>query len=376
LGQKVVTTGMRNCFVQLAFGESPAVANYGSVHITARWRKYDRKRGIVLDDVVGPVVESNRDFAIPRFKLNPAVGAATYEDNGDGSVTVSAKGGNGEYLPGTFAKVGPLSFVPGINGTVQDPSGIRFALPANQLATHNAYLVDRSGDATQIVDVLVQRLDRHECLQLSSLQAGPAGAGMTKVTATVALTNSARCIQDGAASPKSFTKTMDLVAVVGNQVFGLRNAPFLYTTDNTLSFLVPTGFLQNFRHVTVKRLLWGPAFEAGLGLSEESFRTTPVINQATVVSQTKDQIQIALTGTGLKGLLKLLPDSVVLDPQEDSGAILKAPTADLKNLTQMVLKDQAGELFLVNLPAAPSPQTPQIAPVSKGQTTISIPAGG
>lgn len=375
LGQKVVTTGMRNCFVQLAFPEGPEVASYGTVKITTRWKKYDRKRGIVLDEVIGPEVSSgDQGFRIDRFKLNPLVGAAGFDDNGDGSVTVYAKG---IYLAGTFAKVGPLAFVPGTNGTTQDPSEIRFALPANQLATHNAYLVDRSGDATEIVDSHGQRLNEHECLEVSNPQAAPAGAGMTKLTVDVALAQNARCGQAGAGNTFiPYAKTNELIAVVGNQVFGLRNAPFLYTTEKSLSFLVPTGLLQIYRHVTVKRLLWGRAFESGTDLSEERFRTTPVIGQATVVSQTKDAIKIALTGTGLKGLKELLPATACLYPQEDSGAILTAPMADLKDLNQMVLTDKAGELFLVNLPADPSPPAPRIDPVTKGQPAITIPAGG
>lgn len=374
LGQKVVTTGMRNGFVQLAFPELPDVPSYGWVHITTQWMKYDRKRGIVLDVMPDSKAESDREFEIPRFKLNPVVGPVTYEDNADGSVTVSAQG---DFLAGTFAKVGPLIFAPGVNGTVQDPSGIRFTLPAVQLATHNAYLVDRGGDATEIVNVLVQGVyDR--CVVINDVQTVPAGAGMTKMTVSLDLANNAACIQEPQAKPKTaFTKTRDLVAVVGNQVFGLRNSPFVSTSENTLSFLVPTGLLQNFRHVVVKRLLWGSAFEDGKDLGEHSFQTTPAVNQATVVSQTKDQLKVALVGAGLKGLQPLLPPSATLSSQADSGAILTVPKADIKDFTQMVLTDPAGELFLVNLPAAPpSPQAPQIDPVSKGQTKISIPAGG
>lgn len=372
LGQKVVTTGIRNCFVQLAFPERTGEDPMGTLNITTRWRKYDRKRGIVMDEIAGSVVE-NRGLPIPRFNLHPRVGSAGADDNGDGSVTVYSKG---DYLAGTFAKAGPMKFVPGVNGTVQDPSEIRFALPASVLATHTAYLVNRSGDASEIVEVMVSGLKDFECLDIKDARATPAGAGLTKVTVQVALTNSSRCIQENPDHPRPFTKTDDLVAVVGNQVFGLRNAPFLYTTEDSLSFLAPTGLLQMYRHVTVKRLLWGRAFESGIDLSEESFRTTPVVGQATVVSQTKETIQIALTGTGLKGLKELLPASARLNPQEDSGAILTAPMADLKNLKQMVLTDKAGELFLVNLPADTSPAAPKIDPVTKGQPSITIPAGG
>jgi hypothetical protein len=369
LGQKVVSTGMRNCFVQLAFPELPIVPSYGWIRVTTRWRKYDQENGIVLDEIPGSKADSTQPFDIPRFKLNPVVGPATYEDNADGSVTVFAKG---DYLDGTFAKVGPLAFIPGVNGTVQDPSGIRFTLPANQLATHNAYLVDRGGDATEIVDALVQHSNAR-CIAITAIEAGPAGAGMTKVTVTVTLTNSAECVQRNS---KPFTTTKDLVAVVGNQVFGLRNAPFLSAAVDNVSFLVPTGLLQSSRHVTVKRLLWGEAFESGKDLDENTFRTTPIVGQATVVSQTTDQLKIVLIGTGLKGLKPLLPRSAVLDPQEDSGAILTVPMADLKDLKQMVLQDQVGEIFLVSLPAASAAQTPKIATVTKGQTKVSIPAGG
>jgi hypothetical protein len=284
LGQKTVTTGMRNCFVQLAFPELPNVSSYGSVHITTRWRKYDRKKGIVLDEIPGTTAESDRLFDIQRFNLHPEVREASYEDNADGSVTVFAQG---DFLNGTFVKVGQSVFVPGSNA-FQDPAGIRFTLPAIQLATHNGYMVDRGGDDSDLVTVSVQTLTSNDrCLDIPTDGVGvsPAGAGLTKVTVKVSLTNSAACIQQKDSKP--FTTTRNLVAVVANQVFGLRNAPFLYTTGDTVSFLVPTGLLQNSRHVMVKRLLWGPAFESGMDLDEKAFRTTPVISQATVVFQDK-----------------------------------------------------------------------------------------
>jgi hypothetical protein len=61
----------------------------------------------VLDeDVPGSLQVSDQSLDIPRFQLNPPVGNVTYEDNRDGTVTVAAAG----------------SFVPGVNGTVLDPS--------------------------------------------------------------------------------------------------------------------------------------------------------------------------------------------------------------------------------------------------------------
>jgi len=262
LGQKVVTSGMRNCFVQLAFADRQNVPVYGQVKVTTVWKKYDTKRGIVLGEIAGTRVESVQRFDIPRFQLNPVVGPVSYEDNADGTVTVAVGSVGGAFLDGTFAKVGGLAFVPGTNGTVQDPSGIRFALPAILLATHNGYMVDRSGEATEIVDPPVLGLKVAECLQIGAITTSPAGAGLTKVTIPVTITGTATCKPGG-----DVTEGKDLVAVVGNQVFGLRNLPFFSATKDAISFLAPTGLLQNSRHVTVKRLLWGKAFENGTNLA-------------------------------------------------------------------------------------------------------------
>ncbi len=372
LGQKVVTSGMRNCFVQLAFADRENVPVYGQVRVTTVWKKYDTKRGIVLGEIPGTRVESAQTFDIPRFQLTPVLGPVSYEDNADGTVTVAVGSLGGAFLDGTFAKVGGLTFVPGINGTVQDPSGIRFALPAILLATHNGYVVDRSGEATEIVDPPVQGLKVAECLGIGAITTSPAGAGLTKLTIPIAITDSQTCKPGG-----SVTEGKDLVAVVGNQVFGLRNLPFFSATKDAISFMVPTGLLQNSRHVTVKRLLWGKAFENGTNLDENTFRVTPVVGQATVVYQDDKQLQIALMGTGLQGLTKLLPATVTFDPKSDSGAILKVPKADLKGLKQIVLTDPAGELFLVTIPADPTPPTvPQLDAVTKGQASITVPSFG
>lgn len=372
LGQKVVTTGIRNCFVQLAFLDRANVPVYGQVRVTTVWKKYDTKRGIVLGEIPGTRVENSLPFPIQRFQLNPDLGPVSYEDNADGTVTVAVRSMGGAFLDGTFAKVGGLAFVPGANGTVQDPSGIRFALPAILLATHNGYMVDRSGETTEIVDPPVQGLKVGECLHIGDITTSPAGAGLTKVTIPFAIAATEPCKPGG-----YVTEGKDLVAVVGNQVFGLRNLPFFGATKNAISFMAPTGLLQNSRHVTVKRLLWGEAFESGTNLDEKTFRITPVVGQATVVYQDDKQVQIALMGTGLMGLAKLLPATVTFDSQSDSGAILKVAKADLKGLKQIVLTDPAGELFLVTIPADPAPPTtPQLDPVTKGQASITVPSFG
>jgi hypothetical protein len=372
LGQKVVTSGMRNCFVQLAFADPQNLPSYGQVRVTTVWKKYDSKRGIVLGEIPNTRVESVEPLEIPRFDLNPELGPVDYEDNADGTVTVAVGSLGGAFLDGTFAKVGGLAFVPGTNGTVQDPSGIRFALPAILLATHNGYLVDRSGETTTIVNPPALGLKVGECLKIGNITTNPAGAGLTKVTIPIEIPDTTACRPGG-----FVTETKNLVVVVGNQVFGLRNLPFFSATNGEISFLAPTGLLQNSRHVTVKRLLWGVAFENGTNLDEKTFRVTPVVGQATVVYQDDKQLQVALTGTGLMGLTKLLPETATFDPQNDSGAILKVAKADLKGLKQIVLTDPAGELFLVTIPADPSPPTaPQLDPVTKGQATITIPSFG
>jgi hypothetical protein len=367
LGQKVVTSGMRNCFVQLAFADRQNVPVYGQVRVTTVWKKYDTKRGIVLGEIPGTRMESVQTFDIPRFQLNPVLGPVSYEDNADGTVTVAVESIGGAFLDGTFAKVGGFAFVPGAIGTVQDPSGIRFALPTILLATHNGYMVDRSGETTEIVDPPVQTLKLRECLQIGTMATNPAGAGLTKLTIPVTIANNARCRPGG-----EVTEEKDLVAVVGNQVFGLRNLPFFSASGGSISFLVPTGLLQNSRHVAVKRLLWGKGFEEGKNLDESTFHVTPLVGQATVVLQDDKQLKIALTGTGLMGLTKLLPATVTFDPQSDSGAILNVAKADLKGLKQIVLTDAVGELFLVTIPAEPDPTPPQLDPVTKGQQSIAI----
>jgi hypothetical protein len=373
LGQKVVTTGMRNCFVQLVFPELANVPNYGSVSVTTRWRKYDTKRGIVGDEILGTrVTRSSVPDTIERFTLNPVVARASYEDNADGTVTVAVGSQGGAFLDGTFAKVGALAFVPGANGTVQDPSGIRFLLAAIQLATHNGYMVDRSGESTEIVDPrFSQGLNVGECLELGDIKTSPAGAGLTKLTVSVTLPGGQRCAPGGAGA-----SLRELVTVIGNQVFGLHNLPYFSTGDGKIELLVPTGLLQNSRHVIVKRLLWGPAFENGKYLDESTFHVTPVVGVGTVVFQDDKNVQIALTGTGLIGLKALLPPTASLNPQSDSGAILNVAKSALKGLKQIVLTDDAKELFLVTIPAEPSPSAPQLDPVTKGQASITIPAFG
>jgi hypothetical protein len=379
LGQSVITSGMRNCFVQLAFPELPGAPSYGTIKVTTHWKKYDAKHGVVIDEspeharaeaAVGP-------FDIENLSIKPLIRNATYEDNADGTIRVTA---DGDFLSGTFAQVGTSSFVPNVNGTVKDPSGIHFVLPAIQLATHDANMIDRSGEASPMVNIKVATLHKNDaCVSIvvppngKSVEAEPAGAGLTKLTVHIQIANNEKCVSNGG---NADTKGKDLMVVVGNQVFGLRNLPFLTVSDSQLVFLVPTSLVQNSRRVVVKRLLWGPAFEDGADLPD-TFKSTPVVGQATVVAQTKDLLEIALTGTGLGDLKALLPSKLSWVTQKDFGAIFSVAKSDVKDLKQLVLQDTAGELFLVALPAEPAPPAaPALDPVNKGTAKIVIPAGG
>jgi hypothetical protein len=332
LGQRSVQGGPRESFVQLAFPVLARIPSFGTVQVTTLWKHYDRKTGIVdQDPIPGSVSTIPKVFDVLNFDTRPLVGSLEAQDQGDGTLNVTV---SGDYTTGTVVRL----------GTTTIPTtalGVTFNAAAVQLATQPAYLVDRTGQQQELINPLMGAGE--PCLSIpdGGVQTSLSGTTTALVTVRVALSATHKCRITN-------TRGSDLVAVVGNKVFGLRDAPFKSRTDDSLSFVLPVSALQTPQRVTVERLLWGPRLQASADIG---FAPPPVISQAIVVAQSAAELKIALMGSGLSSLVPVSPQGAKLDPLTDAGAILSIPLAQSKGLKQVVLKDRYGELQLVALPA-------------------------
>jgi hypothetical protein len=374
LGRESVRSGMRQVFVQLAFPVPPTAASFGQVRVTTAWHKFDRKKGIVdRDPIKGSVSTYTQPLALQNFNLEPfAQNTPAIEDGGNGSLTVLVLG---NYLNGTAVRVGSTTLLPGIGNVVVDPAGIRFTAPALQLATQKAYLVDRSGVESEIVNPLFGPSEGEPCISIQQVQ--PAFPSVTNVLVTIKLAfkNDSACGQNQGKTGYDATDPQ-LVAVLGGRVFGFRDSPFQSRSADTLSFLVPADALRAAPRVTVVKLLSGPRFVA----SKDVTVKPPVsIDKAVPISQTESELDIALIGSGLTGLTPVAPAGAQLVENTDTGAILKVPAKAAKGLKQLVLRGSSGELLLIAMPdnQATPPQLQPSSGVKVGKaTTITVQGSG
>ena len=148
LGQRVVTAGLRQTFVQLAVPIEADQGCVGSLKIKTYWRRLDRKKN-VLREVIADTVQISDVNPISRIDQTPISSRVTYNDLGAGAVLASVRG---QFLPGTYVRVGNNYYRDGSPGFTSELSRIRFVASAADVAQFGAYLVSRDGKETQIVD--------------------------------------------------------------------------------------------------------------------------------------------------------------------------------------------------------------------------------
>ena len=336
LGQKTVQAGMRMLFAQLAFPLLNNATTFGTVHVITQWRKLNRKKNTLEAPIHSAPVPG--EFAIPRFDQTPQFGSPGLEDNGDGTLTVQVESDG--FAPGTFVRIGSGAIQPGAANALFDSTGIRFTASAALLATHGAFIVDRSGAASEIIDPMVRK-STGKCLTIKSAEAKAVNASTALVTVDVAIDSQAAGCDVGVSQDQ-------LVALVGNRVFGYRDAPMQSVTPN-LTFLAPLDLVRGSPKVEVKRVFFGDPFRNDATIT---FPAPAAIDKALVVSQSDDEVKLALTGSGLAGLKSVVPpsDQVKFDTATDIGAVVSIQRGGLKNVKQIVFESPAGELLMVAAP--------------------------
>ena len=371
LGQKTVQSGTRVLFVQLAFPSQSGAPEFGSVLVTTRWKKLDRKHNIVSSESIeGSEVTMARRFSIPSFDITPGIqGVEGPTDNGDGTVTVRVQSEG--YFAGTFVRIGTNALSAGSPNTLFEPSFISFTVPSISLATHPAYLVDRSGAYHEIRD---PRADAHptpKCLTLGKVEVKPRNSSTAMVTVPWKLDADNGC--------KIMTNSLagiSPIAIIGNRVFGYRDAPMQSVTDNEIAFLAPLDLLRASPYVTVKRALWGPRFEDSTTIPVTG---VPVIDKAVLTSKSATEMRVALIGSFLDGLEAKFPTGSKIESVSSTAAYLLVPLNDVKDAKQAVLQSPSGDLLLVAMPSdiGSGPTLQAHAAIKSGQsTTITVQGSG
>ena len=150
LGQSFVKAGMKQTFVQLSAPLEAAANCFGTIAVKTYWRRIDRKTG-VLKEVIPESFSDVQHIEpeIPIFDLTPLVQQVDYDDLGNGQVRVNVVG---NFLGGTYIRVGNSSYREGSPGFVPELTRIQFVAPVVDVAKHKAFIVSRDGSETEVIN--------------------------------------------------------------------------------------------------------------------------------------------------------------------------------------------------------------------------------
>jgi hypothetical protein len=335
LDREYLDAGTRQTFVQFSLPDiDPTERNGCEAFITVRthWRAMEPKTGLISEDWIEP---RRQTFPLPYFETLPISETVKVTDMGGGNVSVLA---TGRFLPGMIVRVGPQILGPASTGFQLTPDSVEFVASAADLISGGAYLVGRDGHERLLQDGLNDKTRACQIPPAPTYTIEEKGAAVTSLDWVKPATPEApKSAESAAAAPAIFSIALDahpfsdsqtrlkitlnnpphdsgdttggspginpLVTVIGGQVFGLRNAPYLTKPGNQLELLVSTDLLRASDKVVAQRLLGGTqpttSASADLNLGEWP-RTSFAVSGASLIANS-DPLFILVSGSGLDG---------------------------------------------------------------------------
>lgn len=150
LGQQYVQAGMKQTFVQLSFPTPQSGPILGHIHVRTYWRKMKRGTGLLKDVVPNSLNEEASDAPVPVFDMTPNIrgfSPTDIEDLGNGQMLITLMG---NFLGGTYVRVGSTILQAGSPGFTSEYRQIRFVASIADLATKNVSVVTRDGTSVAL----------------------------------------------------------------------------------------------------------------------------------------------------------------------------------------------------------------------------------
>jgi hypothetical protein len=380
LGESVLRNGLRQTFVQLAFPVDRRSACLGKVKVTTRWRRYDPKRGVVGSVIKGSE-QVQSDVEVDNFDLTPDPPIISWTDSGNGLVTTTLAGG---FLPGTHLRLGASILDSGSTNFLYSDSGIQFTVPATQLAAMTPFIVARDGNETELIDVSVG--PKAPSLRPCGSTEQPIPDQGTAAARQTGAASQSKALSITGVKLESFDDANaevdlslqisgqnassfhgeQLLALIGNRVFGLSDSPFMSKGDPSekggamsIQLLAPLALLRAARSIKVKRPFWGKNWEDAKSFDLANITRTDidvdfVPTKVVVASQTEDSAQLAIVGSDLSYVDVLVPDSQSVKHIGATLILVPISAKELKGLKQVLLRDKKGAIALVPLPESSS----------------------
>ncbi len=394
LGEHYVKAGLKQTFVQLSFPSPITAKSFGTIHVRSYWRKFDRNTGILKDVVKGSLIESASDSEIPTFNMKQDTAdfsGANLEDLGNGQMLVTVVG---NFLGGTYVRVGSTLLQAGSTGFTSEYGLIRFIAPIADLATKKTFLVARDGTEAKLL--------------IKEPLGNPSKIRIRKDLVTVKAIDEANSLLTLELDRVQTKPTSPLVLVIGGKVFGYADAPILaqsLSDKTTLSIALPTSFLLSNPEVTVKPLMADDRFcgdpsQSDLCDKVTLFDPSAELERLVLLEQGSSRVKYLLFGRSLDRLSVIqptaLPDSsgpaqtsrpkastttppptarielTDIGSAEDKKTVrLLSVDADLaKTLKQIVFQRNGERPFLVAVPALPSADQPKSDPKFQERVTV------
>ncbi len=319
LNRKFVVSGTRQTFVQFSIPVGSPMKCSGQISIRTGWRKLDPKTGLasdLTDESPATLIE------IPFFDLTPTAQAVDVTDIGGGMVSVRILG---SYNQGLHFRIGSAILDQSTPGFSYSGDRINFIAAAKDIAAFGVIMIGRDGKENPIstaqqppvlppcaVPAAASSITRSypprsitpeapapSTHTLSSDEVGfniaptarvlqtaypvLAASGPDPVSAEFTAKATAKPFSDSQSEvtitlenpPADFSKPgaslNPVVVLVGDQVFGLRNAPFRSRSETSITFLAPTDLLKSNRKLKVGQLLWGDGYVATAELALGTF---------------------------------------------------------------------------------------------------------
>jgi hypothetical protein len=380
LGKRYVGPERRKIVAQIAFPVTKSTNQLGLMTVRTMWRQFDRKTGLVGGELSGKgaTLYSYNVLPYPLDDIKPTLSVDSWDDLGSGLVSVRIAD---SFLPGTYIQIGNAILSDLSSGLVRETGAVRFAAPAIDLLSKNAFLVSRSGDR---VPLIIDRRFRPELVQpsVSALDA----------TFSHLVVSYCQPVSGDAHEPASGNETDPMFLVIAGKVYGLSDAPLDRTqipqnadvcakvaappptdpTDpksiegkvyfKTLGLTIPTATLLASPVVTMKPML----------ADKESTFRRPLLggNKLSALSQsdrlvalklTKDNGEFLLYGNRLS-LVKQVEPTVTLD--EIAGVNAEPDTADNMRYVTLTAQQLEQYKFLVITRKGEAPEAIAIPPVT------------
>lgn len=305
LGQKTVTPGTRSVFAQLALPVRSGAAWEGEATIRTRWRKYDRRKGIVGDVITTIPVTTQEHIRISSPELPIDRVYAFWAEEIDSMIRVELFGRNLNLGPRISA--GGLTLAVGDGLTeLQNDSRMHFLVPGNLLLDQRVDLFAPDGRDFPVWIPLTPPKSGKE-FNPSERPEPIVGSLQSIHAARIGQTD--RCRVTLKVNGVKDAKEPVLVRI-GRKIYGLPSRPISCTTDSawvgTFQFTAPLEEVKQAAELSLYRVAWGPDFadRMAFGITEPSPSKALAVSGMRYLSGDGEMRMFALEGANFRKLTK------------------------------------------------------------------------